>query len=479
MNQSPSDAGIGRRITRYSTLLTLSGILCKLLLLVYTLLAVRILGEVRFGRIEYFIEVAIIFTVLLDFGLEQTVTRELARRRESLPSLLVPLLGYRFIATVISAFVMVGFLWLTQQEGHTLALMICATLYFFITSLVMLVRAIVRSFEWLNWESAANLLDKVIHIGIGITLLAVYPKLPALALAYSAGAMISLLIYSGLIWRATHIENWSLSWRVGVSWQQLAWPIGLSAACILLLHRQDTVMVNWIQGDAETGLYRAPYRLLEGLFLFPQVMAISAYPVFSRLFHQGKPFAQTAGLLMRGLLMLSLPIAIGGIFTGHGMLLTLMDNLPTKSGDVFVILLWSLPFIYLNFILGTILNATDRHHLNLRASAWGMVSNVLINIPAILYLGAIGAALVTVFSQGLYAARMLIYTRDLNLWHSGKRYAAIALACLVMAAVLYQLAERWYIEIPIGAVVYLLTLLLCRGLSRHEISNIMRVVRNR
>lgn len=448
MNQPTHDQGIGRRITRYSAILTVSGILCKILLLAYTLLAVRILGEENFGRLEYFIEIAIIFTVLLDFGLEQTVTREISRRRDRLPSILLPLLGYRIATTLLTACIMTAVLLAAAQEGHTLALILSAVVYFSVVSLIMLVRAVTRSFERLAEEGAANLIDKIVHIGLAIPILLLLPRLPLILLTYSAGALASLAIYSWIVFRSTRVVNRSLSLRLGWDWQKLALPIGLSAACVLLLHRQDTVMVNWIQDDAETGLYRAPYRLLEGLFLFPQVLAISAYPIFSRLYHEGKPFAQTASLLMRGLLILSLPIAVGGVFTGHDIIKSLMPNLDPRAGDVFVILLWSLPFIYANFILGAILNAANRQHLNVRASFAGMMSNLLLNVPAIYLFGAMGAAAVTAFSQGLYATLMMYYARDYKLAQQPQRYIAILAATAIMAAALYWMPWRWYVEVP-------------------------------
>ncbi|MDX9754115.1 MAG: hypothetical protein RBU29_09150, partial [bacterium] len=61
MGSTENEMGIGKRITRFGLILTLCGIASKLLLLVYTVFAVAVLGQERFGRIEYFIEMGIIF----------------------------------------------------------------------------------------------------------------------------------------------------------------------------------------------------------------------------------------------------------------------------------------------------------------------------------------------------------------------------------------------------------------------------------
>ena len=165
------------------------------------------LGKEGFGRIEYFIEMAIIFTVLVDFGMEQTITRELARRREELPQLVHPLMLFRLLVTIGGAILMALFLRLTAKPEHTWLLIGCAILYYFIVSHVMLIRAYVRSCEWLGYEGTANLLDKMVHIGLAFAVLWLLPSLPLIMLCYSAGALVSLLIYIYVIIR-------HLGWKI-------------------------------------------------------------------------------------------------------------------------------------------------------------------------------------------------------------------------------------------------------------------------
>ncbi len=470
-------SGIGRRITRYGMFLTLSGVVCKLFLLVYTVLAVEILGKEVFGRIEYLFEIAIIFSVLVDFGLEQTVTRELSRRRDHLMQAFYSLLIYRMSVSLIGAVLLVGFFALIRRPEHSWGLIAASVIYFSIVCNVMLARAAVRSVEWLSIESWANILDKIIHIGLAILLLYIFPNPALILLCYSAGALVSLIIYLGVLFRE---YGWqprpfrTQDWR---GWQKLALPIGLSATCILLLHREDTVMVNWLQGDEETGLYKAPYRLLEGLFLFPQVLAVSAYPVFSKLYHERTDFSQTAGLLLRGLILISLPMAVGGMIISHEMMRMLMPELGKAGGWIFAVLVCSLPFIYANFILGTILNATNRQHHNLRAAFVGLVSNALLNIPAIYYLGAYGAAFMTIVSQGLYGALMLHSLREEKLLQDWQPYLGIVAATVLMAVAIVFLSSIWYWQVGLGIVIYAALAYVFRAVTSADVVKVRQVVR--
>lgn len=475
MSQTNSDAGIGKRITRYSSILSISGIACKLLLLVYTVFAVKILGQEQFGRIEYFIEMGIIFSVLLDFGLEQTVTREIARRRDQIHTILFPLLAYRIIVSLAGVFIMSIVLKLFAREGHTWTLILCSTTYFFAISVMMIIRALIRGFEWFAIEGLANITDKIIHISSALLLLFIAPKLPLILLCYTAGMLGGLAIY---LYMLIHnfgftFQRFSLQW--GLEWQKSAFLIGLTGSCIMLMHREDTAMVNWIRGDAETGLYRAPYRFLEGLFLLPQVITIPAYPIFSKLYHEKKTFSQTATDLLRGLMIISFPIAVGGTILADDMISFLMPGLDKGGGMVFRILLWSLPFIYANFLLGTILVATDRQKLNFYASLSGLLSNALFNIPAIYYLGAYGACWATIVSQGLYTMIMVYYAREFLTLVGIQRYVSIFFSCAVMGLSIYVTPLPWYVEIITGGAVYSVILLLTKGISYADLQHIKNI----
>ncbi len=479
ISNSASDKGVGRRITRYGSILGISGIFCKLMVLGYTLLAVEILGQEKFGRIEYFMEMAIIFCVLIDFGLEQTITREIARRRDRLKNVLRSLFYFRLTISIVGGIIMMFLLAAVGKPEHTWSLIVCAVFFFFAVLHMMFIRSFVRSLELLSMEGIANILEKIVHIGLAIPMLLFYPHLPPVFLCYTAGSLVSVAFYWKVILQRVGWSRRTFKYSEWFEWQKLAVPIGLSSACVLLLHREDTAMINWIWDDSETGLYRAPYRIFEGLFLFPQVLSIAAYPVFSKLYHENRPFSRTAGLFLRGLMIIAIPMAVGGTCVADDLVTQLLRKVDPRACDVFKILVWSLPFIFANFLLGAILNATDRQRKNLQASAWGLVSNAILNVPAILLWGALGASVMTVISQGLYGVLMSYHTRDLHLFTEGKRYLAILAASLIMALVILSIQLPWYFAILLGATVYAISLLLLRGISREDIENLFRVLRNR
>ncbi len=478
----PSSAS-DKRIARYTALLTGSGIVCKLLLLVFTALAADILGREHYGQLEYLIEMALIFGVLIDFGLEQTLTRDLAKWKDRFRHVAEATLGFRFLTSVLaflSMEIVLSIIDLAVRDRiyvleNTLAGLYCAVIFH-----LALAKALLRSREYLPVEAKINLVDRGLLVALGILALILGGQVSVLLGIYILTACVALAMAWGTIARRVTPCRPRLDLRAALDWQKAAIPIGLSAACILLLHRQDTAMVNIIAGNAETGIYKAAYRPFEGLFLFPQMLAISSYPIVSALHAGGEQIGRLVARFLRLLFFVSLPMAIGGTAIADSFIAQIYPEYYPNSVSVLIILVWSLPCIFGNFLLGTILNATDRQKKNFVASAWAMVCNLLFNIPAILYFGANGAAVVTILSQGLYFVLIFIYSRDLMEWSTVdlRRSVGMLVSAGLMAVVLILLSLPWYWEFVIGAALYSVAMVLFRAVVREDLELILSARRS-
>ena len=89
------------------------------------------------------------------------------------------------------------------------------------------------------------------------------------------------------------------------------------------------------------------------------------------------------------------------------------------------------------------------------------------NIPAILWWEGLGAAIVTILSQGIYSVLCLWWARDLLVldWRRAWTVLAALLSALGMGVFLSGVDFAWWWETPIGAGIYLLGLLLMRAFS--------------
>ena len=474
MNESPGNGTGGERIARFTGLLTGSGIICKILLLVFAILAADILGRDSYGYLEYLLEMALIFGVLVDFGLEQTVTRDLAKWKDRFRAVAEAILGYRLVVSLFVFVVMELTLFVIDLSIRDRVYWVensLASIYCVIIFHGALTKALLRSQEQLAAEAGINLADRTFLVVAGITALWMGGRISALLWVYMASGLLAMALGWRVIFRRIAPCRPRWDFHLALTWQRTAVPIGLSAACILLLHREDTVMVNILAGDAETGIYKAAYRPFEGLFLFPQMLAVASYPVLSSLYAQGESIDRLIARFLRLLMYLSIPMAIGGTLIAESFMEQCYPKYAPDGVMVLMLLVWSLPFIFGNFLLGTVLNAIDRQKKNFYSSILAMGSNFVLNIPAILRYGAEGAAAVTIFSQALYFCALVYYCRDRMEWHRKDlcRSFGMIVAALTMAAILVALPYAWYWEVLIGAAVYGAGLVIFRGAVQEDL----------
>jgi O-antigen/teichoic acid export membrane protein len=164
-------------------------------------------------------------------------------------------------------------------------------------------------------------------------------------------------------------------------------------------------------------------------------------------------------------------MTIGGTLVAKSFIAQIYPEYYPASVPVLIILVWALPCIFGNFLLGTVLNAIDRQTKNFHASAWALASNFLLNIPGILFFGARGAAAATILSQGLYLMIILYHCRDVIEWRIDDVYRCLGMlaAAAVMAVLLILLPLGWLWETLIGAGSYAVGSLLFRGVIREDI----------
>jgi len=444
-----------QRIVRHTAFLSISAAGTKVLLILFAIYATNKLGLAAFGRLEYFLNLVFIFTVLADFGLEQWTTRELARRQEAGQSLIPNLLAFRTPMTLLSIIIMALFLRFVSKYSAVGMTGWIAILYLLTFSFQTLLRGMMRAYGLMGYESILNFAERAITVVVGIGLLWLGFGIEALLGCFLAANVVSLI---GAAWLVRGKVRWQSHWLQAAQWSEFlkgSCLFGLAAVFITIFYRQDTILLTELASEEATGSYRSAYRIVEGLWMVPQMLAVALYPVLSELFHRGGRLESICAGAFRFLIGTSLPLAVGGSLVAGKLIVTLYPE-NAAGGPVFAILVWTMPFVYGNFLVGTILAATDRQRVNLLASIVAVIVNLGLNFYAIPRWGALGAAGAAVITQAVFFIVMFIPVvrgmKDLSLRRSILRSA---LCCAVMAGVVLAAGKPGFIiQIALGAVVY-------------------------
>jgi O-antigen/teichoic acid export membrane protein len=179
-----------------------------------------------------------------------------------------------------------------------------------------------------------------------------------------------------------------------------SFPFGIIGVVGESSRRFDTVFMSFVLTYAAVGWYNVPYNLVSMLLLLAQSLALSMFPSLVKEYDSGRGSIQdTVQRAMRYLLLLSLPISIGGTLLADPIIVALYGPSFRPAVPVLQIMLWTLPFMFLAEILGRTVITLHQE----KKAAWVVTLNALLTVALDIVLipkfGTTGAALVMVVGQ--------------------------------------------------------------------------------
>ena len=232
---------------------------------------------------------------------------------------------------------------------------------------------------------------------------------------------------------------------------------GLSTLFTAVWLNADVLLLGHFRGDTEVGVYRGAVMLIS---LFPVVAETLNTAVFPRMAkHLGQSEAAGAELnfVVRVLLAVSVPAAVGGLLTAEPLLVFLGGEEYRPSALPFLIMAPLIPLRFLNNGFGMALTALNRQDDRTRGVFVAALVNVAVNLWALPRYGAVGAAAVTLGCEVLLLAWLAVCVRGpVSGLRLGGTLARVGLPALVMAAALLPLSgAHVLVQIGIGAGVFL------------------------
>ncbi|HEX4954127.1 MAG TPA: oligosaccharide flippase family protein [Thermoanaerobaculia bacterium] len=371
------------------------------------MLLARLLGVEAFGRYSYAWTVASLLVIVATLGFDTAQVRFVASYRVSgewgrLAGLLR--FGDRL---VLAAGVAVGGLTagvvalfspeLSPALAHTLWAA-CAALP--VLAVLGLKGAALQGLKRVVW---ARLPEGVIRPPLALALAALAAW--ALGGIGSAGTMLATLAAAAVcVWVGQILLARSLPSEVdsatpeshGREWVRVSLPLLLVSGMRLMMGQADVLLVGAMLGTREAGLYTAATRLGQ-LITFGQNAANGiAAPLISELHAQGdrQGLQRAVTLASWGATLWAAAAALVLAVLGRW-LLGLWGPEFSSVWSVLVILSLGQVVNAAAGPVGYLLNMTGHQDTNARILGWVVGANILLNVPAIAWLGAPGAALTT------------------------------------------------------------------------------------
>ena len=372
-------------------------------------------GAAEYGDYFALLNFSFLFNILLDFGITNYNTRNIARNPNVIKSYLGPIVGLRTMLFLIYAVFTFSFGIIIGYSDKQLYLVSILILNQFFVAALQYFRSNFTGLHLFKLDAFFSILDRVLLIGICSWLLWGRSSGTPFQIEWFVWAQTATYAFAALL--ALIVTYY----KVGASKLQLktlfsfvmlrqSFPYALLILLMMIYNRMDSVMLERIHvnGAVEAGVYAQGYRLLDAVNMFALLFAGLLLPIFSRMIAKKENLSSlltNSGLV---LITISTIVAIGGVFYAQEIISSRYVAYVHESSSSFKILILSFVPVSLTYIYGTLLTASGNlKRLNQMAFA-GLVLNFCLNYFLIPIYGAWGAAIATLATQLLTALIQLI-----------------------------------------------------------------------
>lgn len=385
----------------------------RLISLALVIVTARVVGPAEFGKFTFAYALAAILGVALDFGIPAVLTRQVARAphetAERWATAAMLKLGLLALAgpLYLAAPLVTRRPWDVTAAAWLLGLAI--GLQAFIENAV----AVYTGVQRLEHEVTVRVIEKAVLGGVGFAVLALGGGIVAVAAAFAAAAVVSLVLATTLVHR--RLAPLRAPWSGRAAWRlagELA-PVAQAQLLAVATARLAPIVVALGAGDRAAGLFGAAFRLYDVVQVAPTALIAALYPELART-PAGSPRARALVTQATELLLLVLlPVAIGLGVGAPAVAAAVYGAGYVAAAPILAVLGSAATLAMLQAFLGTVFLAFD-HPRRLRAVAALTLATSLVATPALVWTaGATGGALAVLAVEAVGLAGCVLGLRGL------------------------------------------------------------------
>ena len=358
----------------------------------------RYLGPSQLGELNYVLAIITILVTIVNLGMDGFLIKEIiehpTQKNDYLGTsfimrlLLIPLV----LATVVLYFYQIGL------SSNYFSLLGFLSLYVIITP-----------FDLIDLDFQSRLQSKKTVVAKNIAYILgaiakIYLIIHNKSLIWFAASMgietILSYIFLTIFYQANNnILHWTFNKLLIKDLLKIGWPFILSNLAVILYMRIDQVMIGYIIGEKELGLFSSVVKISDIFIFIPMAVASSYLPSLIAAKKEGeRQFLESIQFFTNWMMRMSLLIALLISLFSSFIIEMLYGSEYASAGSILLIHIWSLIPIFLGVAGGQYLVIENLQKYNLIKTTLGLGSNVLLNLILIPRYGATGAATATIIS---------------------------------------------------------------------------------
>lgn len=362
-------------------------------------ISARYLGPTNYGTINYAASYISFFTIFCALGLEGIVVKEMISKREQEGIILGSGIAMRLIAGVLSMVAVCVIVYFLNPNDSVLLTVT------FLQSIILPFNAFHLIDMW--YQSKLNSKVSTIIRCISYTLMSLYKiyllitgkSVEWFAFSTSLDSLLIAIMFM-LMYRRNRTRKLKFDNNTSKELLLQSYHLIISTMMAVLYSQMDRVMIGKMMTQTDVGFYTAAATICNMWVFIPQAFANSARPVIMELKDKDsnmyiRRLKQLIGFIFWIGVLFSMVFTVMADFIIH----VLYGDAYTMAKGPLIILIWSTVFSSLSYPRSIWMICENKQNYTKYILIWGVILNLILNYYGIKYLGIIGAAIATLFTE--------------------------------------------------------------------------------
>ncbi|MBN1274307.1 MAG: flippase [Candidatus Aminicenantes bacterium] len=355
------------------------------------LFIVRLFGPERYGVYATVLAFVMFFHLFAFNGLAKIIVREGSKDLDFFPRVLEKTFGLRMAFVLLALVLCIGVSFFTKYPQGTKVLIIIFSTEIIYFGLDSFLGSIYQTLEKMQYMAYFSLLMRFLVAALSIVFLYLGA---GVAVILAVNLLSKFLVLSlNYFWSRTLIR-FRFQPRVILDSAILKATVVFSLMGFVntLAVKIDVLMVTFLSGARDVGLYSAAHELGREGLIFRNIMAVAFFPVAVKFFKANKLKIKTLFLYAFGLFILVLAGSLVVSFFSIDLVTLFFKKEYVISGKILRVLIFYLPFTFFSLPLTTSLQATHNENILLAVYCLTAVTNIPLNLVLYYRFGLMGIA---------------------------------------------------------------------------------------
>jgi O-antigen/teichoic acid export membrane protein len=399
--------------------------------------AARIVGVEVTG--EYFFAVAITSAIATigDLGLTPVIIRSFAAKEAQEKRLLGSAFRLKLIYIPIAVIGALLFGFMRGVDGVVLTTLFIMLAVMTADAIHLLIYGVLRGRQQLRYEAWGMFLGQILGGVTAISAAFLHWGAPGLAVALLVASVWNV----GWSWYCSNKERIRFEKPEKGDYHRIfmhALPFALAGLFVKVYSYLDTIMIEAFHGKMAVGNYAVAYKVTYAFQFIPLVFTAALYPAMSSVFARKdkEEMKNVFSGSLRLMAIVSAPLSAGLSAIAPKFVLDAYGVSFIGAIAPLTVLPWVLIPIFLDFPVGSMLNASHRAHLKTTAMGITMVINAILNALLVPIYGPVGA--------GWSAIVSFTFLFMMGLWFSRREIPSIAWLVSLFLRIACVSAVVWF-----------------------------------